>query len=107
MAYTYQISFEIPREKMDLLSIGNTLESGLGLLRTVLPNQSGFMYARALYSMGEGDNILIIFHSVWETWEDLLGHRDSELETKRLLTHDVSKSIKLENVNVHYFNEVA
>ncbi len=107
MAYTYQISFELPREKMDLLSIGNALERGLGMLRIMLPNQAGFMYARALYSLGNEKNTTVIFQSVWETWEDLVGHRESDLEAKRLLTHDLAKTMKLENVDVEIFNEIA
>ncbi len=107
MAYTYQISFKLAREKMELLSIGNALERGLGMLRIMLPNQPGFMNARAFYQMGQGDNTLVVFQSVWETWEDLQAHKDSDLEAKRLLTHDLSKTMKLENVDVQIFNEIA
>jgi hypothetical protein len=106
MAYTYEISFDIPFEHMDELSIGNSLERGLGYLRTLLPSEPGFMYARALYSLSHEEMTHVIFQSVWENWEDLIAHRNAYLDEKRLLTQEFEPHLDLANVKTHYYSEV-
>jgi hypothetical protein len=106
MAYTYEISFDISSEQMGQLEIGNALERGLGYLRTLLPGEAGFMYARALYSLDRAEMTHIVFHSVWENWEDLLAHREHYLEEKRLLTEEFEPHLSLEDVKIVYYNEV-
>jgi hypothetical protein len=107
MAYTYEISFDIASEQMDQLSIGSALERGLGYLRSLLPSEPGFMYARALYSLSHEEVTHVIFHSVWENWEDLLAHKNTYLEEKRLLTEEFEPHLDLKDVTVHYYSEVA
>jgi hypothetical protein len=106
MAYTYEISFDIPFEHMNQLSIGNALERGLGYLRTLLPSEPGFMYARALYSLTHEKTTHIIFHSVWENWEDLLEHQKTYLDEKRLLTEEFEPHLEIENLKINYYSEV-
>ena len=107
MAYTYELSFNISFDDMDQLSIGHALERGLGYLRTLLPSEPGFMYARALYSLSHGDSTHVVFHSVWENWEDLLAHCENYLEEKRLLTEEFEPHLELKDVAVNYYDEVS
>lgn len=106
MAYTYEISFNLSSDPNDLLVIGSALERGLGYMRTMLPSEPGFMYARALYSLARTDVTRVIFHSVWETWEDLVAHRTTYLEEKRLLTEEFEPRMKIDDLVVNYYAEV-
>lgn len=106
MAYTYEISFDISYQKMDLLSIGNALERGLGYLRTLLPGEPGFMYARAMYSLTHTDMTRVIFHSVWENWEDLVAHKETYLDEKRFLTEEFEPHLDVKDLVIHYYQEV-
>ncbi|HEY5549463.1 MAG TPA: hypothetical protein VIL17_07750 [Coriobacteriia bacterium] len=85
MPYIYEVSFDILPERMDELEIGHSLERVLGYLRTLLPNQHGFMTSRALYSIDDPSHTRVVFLSEWGSWEALEKHRASALlETKAL-----------------------
>ena len=106
MAYTYEISFHVSSRQMDELSIGHALERGLGYLKTLLPSEPGFMYARAMYSLTSADMTQVIFHSVWDNWEDLLAHKGTYLEEKRLLTEEFEPHLDIEDMKVQYYKEI-
>lgn len=106
MAYTYEISFHIAPSQMDELAIGHALERGLGYLKTLLPSEPGFMYARAMYSLTSADKTQVIFHSVWDNWEDLLAHKETYLEEKRLLTEEFEPQLGIEDMVVNYYKEI-
>ncbi len=105
MAYTYQVSFEIEREQSEELRIGTALEKILGYLRTLLPNQPGFISARALYSLDMPDKTHLVVQSVWNEWEDLQAHRASGLAEQKVLS-EFEPHVALEDLSVHIYEEV-
>jgi hypothetical protein len=85
MAYVYQVSFDIESEQVDELRIGGSLERVLGYLRILLPSETGYMTARAMYSMDDPERTHLIFESVWEEWEDLTRHEATNLAERKVL----------------------
>ena len=105
MAYALQVDFNIRPDQMNELEVGASLERVLGYLRALLPNEPGFVSARALYSLDLSDRTHLIFQSIWETWEDLLTHRETGLaENKALL--EFQPHLKAEDLVVHLYEEV-
>jgi heme-degrading monooxygenase HmoA len=105
MAYTYQVSFEIEHEQMDQLRIGAALEKILSYLRTLLPNQPGFISARAMFSIDIQDKTHLQVQSIWDEWEDLLAHQRSELAEQKVLA-EFEPHVALEDLSVHVYEEV-
>jgi quinol monooxygenase YgiN len=85
MAYLYEVSFDIRPEQMEELRIGASLERVLGYLKALLPEQSGYITARAVYSVDGADKTHIIVQSEWETWADLDAHCQSSLSEDKVL----------------------
>jgi len=105
MAYVYQVSFDIQPEQMDELQIGASLERVLGYLRSLLPNETGFVTARAMYSLDIPGTTHMVFESVWETWEDLVAHRQSDLAEAKVLV-EFEPHVSTEHLVTHAFEEV-
>jgi quinol monooxygenase YgiN len=105
MAYVYQVSFDIQPDQMSELQIGASLERVLGYLRSLLPSESGFVTTRAMYSLDVPDTTHLVFESVWETWEDLEAHRQSELAEAKVLA-EFEPHVSTEHLAVHAFEEV-
>jgi hypothetical protein len=105
MAYVYQVSFDIRPDQMNQLQIGASLERVLGYLRSLLPNETGFMMARAMYSLDVPDTTHLVFESVWESWEDLESHRQSELAESKVLV-EFEPHVSTEHLAAHTFEEV-
>lgn len=105
MAYVYQVSFDIRPDQMSELQIGSSLERVLGYLRTLLPSESGFVSARALYSLDVPDTTHLVFESTWETWENLEAHRQSELSETKVLA-EFEPHVSTEHLDVHLYEEV-
>jgi hypothetical protein len=105
MAYIYQVSFDIRPDQMSELQIGSSLERVLGYLRTLLPSESGFVSARALYSLDVPDTTHLVFESTWETWENLEIHRQSELSESKVLV-EFEPHVSMEHLDVHLYEEV-
>ena len=105
MAYTYQVSFEIQHERIEQLRIGATLEKVLGYLRTLLPNQTGYINARAMYSLDMPDKIHLLVQSTWDEWEDLQAHQASGLAEQKVLS-EFKPHVALEDLGVHVYEEV-
>jgi len=105
MAYIYRINFYIDSEKMSELQIGASLERSLGYLKTLLPNQDGFISARAMHTLAGNNPVHLIFESTWETWRDLKKHIDSELEEKKLLT-EFRPHVALKDLEATIYDEV-
>ncbi len=106
MAFVYQVRFEIQPEEMSHLEIGASLERVLSYLRSLLPNQTGFVTARAMYSVDDPKETHLIFHSVWETWSDLQGHRASRLSEEKVLT-EFRPHVSMHDLSFDTFEEVA
>jgi hypothetical protein len=79
VAYVHEICFDIPREQMTELEIGNSLEKLVGFLKVRLPAERGFVYAHALYSVDDPEKTRIVTRSEWSEWSDLVRHRESEI----------------------------
>jgi hypothetical protein len=105
MAYTYQVSFEIEHEQMEQLHIGAALEKILGYLRTLLPNQPGFISARAMYSLDIPGKTHLQVQSIWDEWEDLLAHQRSALAEQKVLS-EFEPHVALDDLSVHVYEEV-
>jgi hypothetical protein len=105
MAYTYQVSFEIEHEQIEQLRIGATLEKILGYLRTLLPNQAGYISARAMYSIDMPGKTHLLVQSIWDEWEDLQAHQESGLAEKKVLS-EFEPHVALEDLSVHIYEEV-
>jgi heme-degrading monooxygenase HmoA len=105
MAYTYQVSFEIEHEQMEQLRIGAALEKILGYLRTLLPNQPGFISARAMYSLDVPNKTHLQVQSIWDEWEDLQAHQASGLAEQKVLS-EFEPHVAIEELSVHVYEEV-
>jgi hypothetical protein len=105
MAFVYQVGFDIRPDQMNQLQIGAALERVLGYLRSLLPSESGFVSARAMYSLDIPDETHLVFESVWEMWEDVDAHRRSSLAEDKVLT-EFEPHVALEDLIVHVFQDV-
>ena len=106
MAYTYQVSFEIEHDQLEQLRIGAALEKILGYLRTLLPNQAGYISARALFSLDIPNKTHLLVQSTWDQWEDLLAHRNSGLAEQKVLS-EFRPHVTLEDLSVNVYEEIA
>lgn len=105
MAYVYEVSFDIRPEQMEELQIGASLERVLGYLRTLLPEQVGYITARALYSVENEQATHLIVQSEWEHWEDLTKHRDSSLSEDKVL-EEFEPHVELQHLVARTYTEV-
>ncbi len=106
MAYIYQVSFDIPIEQMDELKIGGALQRVLGYLKTMLPVDDGYTTARAMSSLDLTDRTHLVIESVWDQWEDLEAHRNSQLSENKILA-EFEPHVELQNLTTHIFTEVS
>jgi hypothetical protein len=105
MAYAYQVEFEISHQQMDELRIGAALEKVLGYLRTLLPNEQGYISARAMYTLDIPGVTRLTVQSTWDQWEDLLAHKESGLAEQKVL-NEFQPHVSLKNLAVHTLEEV-
>jgi quinol monooxygenase YgiN len=106
MAYIYQVSFDIRPDQMDELRIGGALERVLGYLKTLLPVEDGYITARAMSSLDVSDWTHLVFESIWENWQDLEKHRNSQLSENKILS-EFEPHIQLEHLATHIYTEVS
>lgn len=105
MAYIYQISFELKPSQLDQIQMGSAVERVLSYLKVLLPNEPGFINARAMYSLNIPKHTEMVFSSIWETWEDIVKHRESKLAEDKILT-EFEPCVDLEDLKVHIFDEL-
>ncbi len=106
MSYIYQVRFRITSQQMSELSVGASLERTLGYLRSLLPNELGFITARAMRSLDRADEAEVVFETVWDGWDDLSAHRRSALAEEKVLL-EFEPHVKLSDLTVRIFDEVA
>jgi heme-degrading monooxygenase HmoA len=106
MAYVYQVSFDIQPDQMSQLEIGASLERTAGYLRTLLPNETGFISTHAMYSLDVPDKTQLLVQTWWETWEDLTAHGKSSLAEDKVLS-EFEPHLSLHHLTVHVYEEVA
>jgi len=105
MAFVYHVDFDIRPDQMSELEIGASLERTLGYLKSLLPDQPGFINARGMYSLDGDDTTHLIFETEWETWEDLVSHEESSLAEDKVLK-EFEPHVQLEHLTVGKYGEV-
>lgn len=105
MAFVYEVQFEISPNQLSELEIGKSLERVIGYLKTLLPSETGFITARGMHTVEYEDVVEVVFHSVWDHWEDLEQHRRSQLIEDKVL-REFAPSIKIENLVTNIYDEV-
>ncbi len=105
MAYIYRLNFDISPDQMNQLEIGAPLERIIGYLRTLMPNQPGFIEARALRSIDLPDRTNLSIETSWISWEELEAHRKSNLSEEKILA-EFEPHVKIENLGIHIYEEV-
>ena len=63
MPYLYEVSFDIRRDQMSQLEIGDSLERLVGYLKIRLPIQRGFVFATAWYSVDDSEKTRVVARS--------------------------------------------
>jgi hypothetical protein len=106
MAFIHQVSFDIPSDQPGELAIGASLERTIGYLRTLLPSEAGYVTARAMNSVGLAEKTHVVFQSVWETWDDLVAHRESRLTEGKVLV-EFGGTISRDALSVRDYEDVA
>ena len=105
MAYVYQVTFDIQPDQMGELQIGASLERVLGYLRSLLPSESGYVTARAMYSVDVPETTHLVIESIWQTWHDLEAHSHSELAEAKVVA-EFDPHITPAQLGVHIYEEV-
>lgn len=105
MAYTYIIRFQIDADRISELQIGSSLERVLGYLRTLLPSQDGFITSRALYSLENEEKVGVLFESVWDTWESIQAHRESNLSEDKVLL-EFGDHVDRQGLDIRVYQEI-
>ncbi len=107
MPYIYQTTFDIDTDDVAELQIGRSLQLSLAYLKAFLPNEPGFINARAMYSITHDGVTHVAFESTWEDWETLENHREkSSFAEEKMLSHFEMK-ITPQDVATHIFEEIA
>ena len=73
--YVYEVSFDLPNDKLTELEIGQSLERLIGFMKVRLPAQRGFVFADAVYSVDDSKKIRVVMRSEWSDWTDVQKHR--------------------------------
>ncbi|WP_417808758.1 hypothetical protein [Thioclava sp.] len=105
MAYVHQVSFELAPDRVGDLKIGASLERVIGYLRALLPNETGYVTSRAMFSIDSGEPTRVVFQSVWQDWDDLVAHRSSQVMEEKTLTEFVD-FVTGKGISSHSFEEV-
>ena len=107
MPYVLQTTFDIETKDVDQLQIGRSLQLSIAYLKAFLPNEPGFINARAMYSLEHGEITHLIFESAWEDWATLLNHREKSPFAEGKMLHQFELKVYPFNIDTHIFEEVA
>ena len=105
MPYVYEVSFDLPPDKMSELEIGRSLETLVGYMKVRLPSQRGFVYAHAVYSVDDPSCIHVVTRSEWSDWSDLERHCDTELVEDQLF-QSFEPHVSRDDITVRKYAEV-
>jgi hypothetical protein len=106
MPYMYEVSFQVPREKMSELEIGQSLERLVGYMKIRLPAQRGFVFADACYSVDDPESLRIVMRSEWSDWTDLKNHCDSSALVEDEAFEQFAPHISPDDITVRKYAEV-
>jgi hypothetical protein len=105
MAYIYQVSFDVPRERSDLLGRGTSeLDRTVAYLNSLLPDFPGFLTSWGMYSLHLPHAVRVVYHSMWARWGDLEAHRRSAMEESKVFSEWTR--IDPESITIGIFREV-
>ncbi len=107
MPYIYQTTFDIETKDIDQLEIGRSMQLSIAYLKAFLANEPGFINARAMYSLGNGEITHIYFESSWEDWASLENHREKSPFAEGKMLHQFELKVYPFNVGTHVFEELA
>ena len=80
MPFVYHTEFDIDASKLELFEVGSELELIAATLKSVLPGEVGYVSSHTLYSLDRPAAVRVIMESMWETWEDLVKHREGDYD---------------------------
>ncbi len=106
MPFIYQTTFDIETKNIDELQIGRSLQLSLSYLKAFLPNEPGFINARAMYSITHNDLTHVSFESAWEDWETLETHREKSSFAEEKMLSQFEMKITPQNVITRVFEEI-
>jgi hypothetical protein len=86
MPYSYHVEFDMDPGRMNLLEVGGELETIAATLKALLPGEEGLVSSRTLYSLDRPEAVRVVFESEWEDWDDLVRHREGELDEYKYVT---------------------
>lgn len=86
MPYTYHVEFDMDPGRMKLLEVGGELETIAATLKALLPGEEGLVSSRTLYSLDSPEAVHVVFESEWEDWDDLMLHREGQLDEYKYVT---------------------
>ncbi len=107
MPFIYETTFDIETKNIDELQIGRSLQLSLSYLKAFLPNEPGFINARAMYSITQDDVTHVSFESTWEDWETLENHREKSSFAEEKMLSQFEMKITPLNVGTHVYEEIA
>ncbi len=107
MPFIYQTTFDIDTQDVAELQIGHSLQLSLAYLKAFLPNEPGFINARAMYSIAQEGLTHIAFESTWEDWETLVNHREKSSFAEEKMLSQFEMKIAPQDVATHIFEEIA
>ena len=106
MAYIYQTMFDLRSEDADQLHIGKSVGSSLAYLKAFLPNEPGFINARAMVSMSQYDKTHVVFESSWDDWESLETHLEKSPFAEQKIIPQFDILVKLQDLTTNIYEEV-
>jgi hypothetical protein len=106
MPYMYEVTFDIPREKMTELEIGQSLEKLVGYMKIRLPAQRGFVFADAFYSVDDKETVHVVMRSEWSDWTDVENHRNSSALVEDEVFEQFDPHIEPKDITIRTYAEV-
>ena len=105
MPYIYQVSFEISAEQHERLGRGDSeIDRAVAYLNSLLPDFPGFLTSWGMYSLHLPGAVRVVYHSMWQNWGDLEGHRRSAMEESKVFSHWTN--VNPGDIRVGIFTEV-
>jgi hypothetical protein len=105
MPYLYEVSFDIRRDQMPELEIGESLARLVGYLKIRLPVQRGFVLADAWYSVDDPEVTRVVARSEWSDWSDVEEHRESSILEDHIF-EEFDPHVSKDTVTIRTYSEV-
>ncbi len=106
MAYIYQTVFDLRSENADQVHIGKSLGTSLAYLKAFLPNEPGFINARAMVSLSHNEKTHVVFESSWDDWESLETHLEKSPFAEQKMFPQFDIAVKPQDVATVIYEEV-